>query len=256
MKLLLLFLLIEFVHSNVYYLESCCSRHSSTERISFSCDWNHQIRLNRIELFYHSSNETCSSSSSTTCCQQRTSCSRRITKYFTSICDEHQFCSIDNTCLKIHQTCASENHFYGQFLTIHYSCLPNNRTTMPFLIKLLTIDNPPEDLPSSSSSSSSSLFFFALLFTFVSSMLSIYCFARWIGRRVCLRPSSRSSKELKEQKLLLRYHCAEKRPVQSTSSSPSTRIYPYIPSQLRPYINVYQDPRTGQITSRTFYSYY
>ncbi|CAF1341132.1 unnamed protein product [Adineta ricciae] len=256
-----------------YFLDTCCSLNGN-ERIYLSCGLNEKIHLNLIEIYFNSDSSCLSPYS---CCQKRTKCSRRITKYFSLHCDEQNSCWINKTCLKIYKSCANSNDYYGQYLTINYSCLSFNENLTkivdeeilsPFIVKLFT-----EKKNERKSFENSQIFLIGIICSFIFLMLIIYSFANFIGKKFCQNISQKNQSQqidLIPKKILVKHDQDQKITVQSVNCPSPTRIYPikttftsnpksfYIPHShysYRPFINVYQDPFTGQISSRTFYYY-
>ena len=176
--------------------------------------------------------------------------------------------------MKIYKSCANSNDYYGQYLTINYSCLTFNESLTtnqedilnPFIVKLFT----EKDKKERKSFENSRIFLIGIISSFVFLMLIIYSCANFIGKKFCQNISQENPSQLIPKKILVKHDQDHKITVQSVNSPSSTRIYPikttftsnpksfYVPHShysYRPFINVYQDPFTGQISSRTFYYY-
>jgi hypothetical protein len=268
----------DLLKSNEYFVDTCCSLNEN-EKLYLSCGLNEKIHLNLIQIYYNS-DEYCSSE--LYCCKYQTKCSRRITKYSSLHCDEQNSCWIDKSCLKIYDPCSSIYGLYGQYITIHYSCLEINETNsfdseepVPFLVKLSTIDETTiksfskkdslKDLLITDNFKSSPLFLISIIFLFLVLLFLTYWLADLIGKKICRQ--NRLKKNVKTNtmstKIFLEHPAENKIKVQSNSSLPITRIYPsysnyqYYPfNSYQRYINVQHDPLTGQIYSRTFYPYW
>lgn len=256
--------------SNEYFLDTCCSLNKN-DKIYLSCGQNEKIHLNLIEIYYNS-DEYCSSE--LYCCKYKTKCSRRITKYSSLHCDDKNSCYIDKNCLKIYNKCSSIYGLYGQYITINYSCLSLNNTfidnyeePVPFIVKLSTteLDNKKiikNNFLISKDLKSSPIFLISIIFVFLLIMLISYWSADKIGKKLC-----RKKKSSIETKIIYQHKSDDKTKVQSNSSLPITRIYPYhfnyyyqnnpnLNNYPKKYIHVEQHPITQQIYSRTFYPYF
>ena len=267
---------------NEYFLDTCCS-FEENDQMTISCPLNEQIRLKLIEIYYNS-NEYCSSEYS--CCKYRTKCSRRITKYSTFNCDGKNVCSISKTCLKISDPCSNLNGYYGQYMTIEYSCLSTNGIVnqtnifededqpVPFIVKLSTSDQI-DDRSSVNEKSffknfvvendlkSSPIFLMLIIFVFLLFLILTYWLADQIGRKICRKKSSKKVSRMSTE-ILLDHSSEEKTKVQSNPSLTMTRIYPshsnsysnHPYSYQQRYLTVHQHPFNGQFYSRTFYPYF
>lgn len=256
---------LEQQRSNSFEISTCCST-TGNDQLFISCSSNEIIQLNLIEIFYNS-NVDCSIGSS--CCQTKTSCSRRLTKYYHSNCHHKQFCFIDKTCFKIYSSCAHPNGLHGQFIYVQYSCLTlnSNQTQQeeeededeelsPIIVKLSTSDQTTRErtnLVLKSELKSSPIYLLLVIFIFIVLMFVIYSLADFVGKRFC-RDEERKSLS---SHLIYLNKTNEKVNVQSTI--PKTRIYPKEIHSYYPYqtlINVQHDPTTGQVVSTTFYPHF
>jgi hypothetical protein len=237
------------LRSNEYFLDTCCSLNEN-EKIYLSCGSNERIHLNLIQIYYNS-DEYCSSE--LYCCKYRTQCSRRITKYSSLHCDDKSSCSIDKSCLKIYEPCASIYGLYGQYITIDYSCLPSSETyetinqtnyfdndqPVPFIVKLSTSDEPIiknsvlrksslKHFLISNDLKSSPLFLISIIFVFLFSMFITYWLAGQVGKKFCRQDHGKKNVQTNtiQTKIFLEHSPEDKTKVQSSSSLPVTRIYP------------------------------
>ena len=193
--------------------------------LTLSCPFSSQrIHLNRLELFYDPTDPLCLFPS---CCdqrqrqRQRTSCSRRLTKYFSSSCNDHQQCSLTESCSTLSQSCTQFQSVQGQVLHIDYSCrtIPTDdddeeeeeEEKETVIVKLLTFNEEDsskrreEENSSSkdvhsfelSSWKSSPLFLFLILCLFCVLMIFLYWLSDELGERFCRQPSLRRPRTLK-----------------------------------------------------------
>jgi hypothetical protein len=193
--------------SKEYFLDTCCSLNSN-DRIYFSCGLNEKIHLNIIEIYYNS-DPYCSEEFY--CCKYETTCSRRITKYYNSNCDQKNSCWIDKSCLKIYSPCSNLQGLYGQYITIKYSCLPLierinstdqfNYQPVPLFFKLFKSEETIKTnqliktkyLLIRNNWKSSPIFLIILICIFIFLILIIYCLADQIGQRICRKHYSKEN---------------------------------------------------------------